>query len=262
MYTKENLKQQLADMGLVPEDAVMMHSSMKAIGQVEGGADTVLDALMEYFAPGLFMTPTHTWAQMSTEYNVFDPATEPSCVGLLTNMFRQRPGVVRSLHPTHSIAAYGPKAAAYISGEENITTPCSPDGCWGRLRAIGGKVLLVGVTHARHTYIHAVEEMLDVPERLTDEPVDFVIVMPDGKRKDVKVHRHYNPVEPHISVQFDKLMKGYFELGAAKRCKLGDAECILCDCEKIYQVTAKVLSHNIDAFVKLKEIPDSWWQEN
>lgn len=262
MYTRQQLMQQLEQMGLKHTDAVMMHSSMKAIGAVEGGADTVLDALMEYFAPGLLMTPTHTWRQMSESYNVFDPATEPSCVGLLTNLFMKRPGVVRSLHPTHSIAAYGPEAAAYVQGEENMTTPCAPEGVWGRLLEKKGKVLLVGVTHARNTYIHAVEEMLDVPERLTEKPVEFVIVMPDGSRKTVHVHRHYNPVEPHISERFDKLMEGYFETGAALRGKLGDAECILCDCERIYEVTRRVLSHQINAFIDCPEIPRAWWTED
>lgn len=260
MHTKQTLMDQLAAMGLKREDRVMMHSSMKAIGLVDGGADTVLDALMTYFAPGLLMLPTHTWRQMGEGHNVFDPVTEPSCVGLLTEMFRKRPGVVRSLHPTHSIAAYGRDAEDYVRGEENVTTPCAPEGVWGRLRDTHAKVLLVGVTHARNTYIHAVEEMLDVPQRLTPAPVDFEIVMPDGHHKQVAVHRHFNPVEPHISERFDKLMEGYFATGAAKRGQLGDADCILCDCEKIYQVTARVLQHNINAFIDCPQIPAAWWE--
>ena len=49
MYTKQDLIQCLKDMGLKSTDAIMVHSSMKAIGEVEGGADTVVDAFMEYF---------------------------------------------------------------------------------------------------------------------------------------------------------------------------------------------------------------------
>ena len=48
MYTKQDLIQCLKDMGLKSTDAIMVHSSMKAIGEVEGGADTVVDAFMEY----------------------------------------------------------------------------------------------------------------------------------------------------------------------------------------------------------------------
>ena len=261
MYTKQALKDQLQAMGLKPTDTVMMHSSMKAIGAVEGGADMVLDALMEYFAPGLLLLPTHTWAQMNDEYNVFDPAAEPSCLGLLPNMFMKRQGVVRSLHPTHSIAAYGEDAQAYVAGEEYRLTPCAPMGCWGRLLGRKAKILLVGVTHARNTYIHAVEEYLNVPERLARKASIFHVRMPDGTLRTVPQYRHYNVDEPHVSDHFDKLMDGYFETGAATRGHLGDAACIVCDCEETYRVTERVLAHQINCFLEPDEIPPQWWRE-
>lgn len=261
MYTKADLIGHLHQMGLRPTDAVMVHSSMKAIGEVEGRADTVLDALMEYFAPGLLMLPTHTWAQMNDSYNVFDPAAEPACVGILPNLFMKREGVVRSLHPTHSIAAYGPRAAAYIAGEENCTTPCSADGCWERLRKEDAKILLIGVTHARNTYIHAVEECLNVPQRLAKTPSRFTVIMPDGTRREVLQYRHYNPKEPYVSEHYVKLTQGYYETGAAKKTRFGDAACILCRCEDIYRVTQRVLAHEINAFLDRDEIPAAWWRE-
>ncbi|MBP3655860.1 MAG: AAC(3) family N-acetyltransferase [Clostridia bacterium] len=260
MYTRDMLIAQLRDMGLQPTDTVMIHSSMKAIGPVEGGADTVLDALMAYFAPGLLLLPTHTWAQMNDSYSVYDPATEPACVGILPNLFMKRPGVVRSLHPTHSVAAYGEGAAAYIAGEENVLTPCAPEGCWGRLYTTGAKVLLIGVTHARNTFIHAVEEYLDVPERLADTPSYFTVVMPDGTHKQSIQYRHYNAKEPHVSEHFVKLTEGYYETGAAVRGQLGDAACILCDCRELYRVTERVLAHEINCFLDRDEIPRAWWQ--
>lgn len=48
-YTKLDLLQDLADMGLTGQETILIHSSMKSIGPVDGGADTVLDALMEFF---------------------------------------------------------------------------------------------------------------------------------------------------------------------------------------------------------------------
>ena len=42
-YTKQTLQQDLAAMGLTGTETILIHSSMKAIGVVEGGADTVLD---------------------------------------------------------------------------------------------------------------------------------------------------------------------------------------------------------------------------
>lgn len=259
-HTKENLLADLSAMGLKHTDAIMVHSSMKSIGAVAGGADTVVDAFMEYFKEGLFMTPTHTWAQMGENHSLFDPEEEPACVGIIPNVFRQREGVVRSLHPTHSIAAYGPKAAAYIKGEENVITPAQPGGCWSRLLDVDAKILLVGCTHARNTFMHAVEEHLDVPERLTAEPVNFQIKMPDGSIKDVAVHRHYNPVTAHISEEYDKLAQAFYDCGAAKKVKFGDADCILCEAREIYRVMEKVLAHEINCLIDRSEIPREWWE--
>ena len=160
MYTKEELKQQLRNVGLTGKETILIHSSMKAIGEVEGGADIVLDAWMEYFSEGLLLLPTHTWANVNAQHPVYDYRNTPSCVGLLTNLFRQREGVVRSLHPTHSLAGYGKNAAEYLAGEEERNTPCTPGGAYDRLKDCGGKILLVGVGHERNTYIHSVEEVM------------------------------------------------------------------------------------------------------
>ena len=104
------------------------------------------DAWMEFFAEGLLLLPTHTWRFINEENRVFDVRRSPCCVGILPELFRHRPGVVRSLHSTHSMAAYGKGAAAYLEGELDANTPCTPGGCYDRLRAAHGKVLLLGVT--------------------------------------------------------------------------------------------------------------------
>lgn len=259
MYTKEKLKGQLIEMGLREDDTVFVHSSMKAIGAVDGGADTVIDAWMEYFKEGLLLLPTHTWKQMSETYSVFNPETEPACVGLLPNIFRKREGVVRSLHPTHSVAAYGKEASSYIEGEELLPTPCHPTGVMGRLLSRNAKILLVGVTHIRNTFIHSVEEMYEVPERFTKQPVDFEVVMPDGSRKKVPMYRHYNPHTAHISESYDKMLEGYFETDVAKKGKFGDAECILCDAKGIYEVTGRVLEKERNCFIERETIPKQWY---
>lgn len=260
VYTKEDLKEQLRQMGLKPTDTVLIHSSMKAVGEVEGGADTVLDAWMEYFSEGLLLLPTHTWRQMGESYPVFDPDTEESCVGLLTNLFRKRPGVVRSLHPTHSMAAFGKHAAEYVAGEENNNTPCTPGGCYDRLRSVGGKILLVGVGHERNTFIHSVEEVLNVPNRLTDKPYLFYVKLPDGTKKPVYMRRHYNPVQPHISEDFVKLEQAFFDREVAKRAGFGAASCILCDAKGVFEVTRQVLAPNPECLITEETISPKRWQ--
>ena len=56
-YSKDQLKQQLKEIGIRPTDNLLVHSSMKSLGPVEGGADTLIDALMESVPKGLLMMP-------------------------------------------------------------------------------------------------------------------------------------------------------------------------------------------------------------
>ena len=87
-YTKADLKHDLAAMGLTGNETILIHSSMKSIGPVEGGADTVLDAWMEFFAEGLLLLPTHTWRFINEENRVFDVRRSPCCVAILPELFR------------------------------------------------------------------------------------------------------------------------------------------------------------------------------
>lgn len=66
MYGKGDLLRQLEQSGISPEATVMVHTSVKAVGPLENGGDTLLDVLMEYFHSGFLLLPTHTWDKMGT----------------------------------------------------------------------------------------------------------------------------------------------------------------------------------------------------
>ena len=87
MYTKNSLLQDIEKMGINPQSTLLIHSSMKSIGLVEGDADTVLDAWSEYMRDGLLIFPTHTWKQIGKETMTFDSRSLPSCVGILPESF-------------------------------------------------------------------------------------------------------------------------------------------------------------------------------
>ncbi len=261
MYAKTELFKQLEQMGLKNTDTVLIHSSMKAIGEVDGGADTVLDVWQEYFANGLLLLPTHTWANVNAENPVYDPVNTESCVGLLTNLFRKREGVVRSLHPTHSMAAYGLHAAEYVLGEEYCNTPCTPGGCYDRLRQRNGKILLVGVGHERNTFIHSVEEVLNIPNRLADKPMELTVCMPDGSSRKVYMRKHYNAQQPHISEDFVKLNQAFLDCGVVEEVQFGDAQCLLCDAKGGFEVIRHVLAPDPECLVTAPDIPPERWLE-
>lgn len=67
MHTKESLMEQLIQLGIDRKGTLLVHSSMKSMGEVEGGADTVLDVFMEYMKDGLLVFPTHTWSYINAK---------------------------------------------------------------------------------------------------------------------------------------------------------------------------------------------------
>jgi aminoglycoside 3-N-acetyltransferase len=139
-------------LGLARGDAVLVHSSLRAVGPVEGGADAVVDALLEVLGPeGLLVVPTFT-------YNTarFDPLTEPGLTGALGETVRRRPDAVRSAHPTHSVAAIGAGARELCAGHEEVAA-AGPGSPFDRLVEQGGTVLLLGVGHVANTTVHVGE---------------------------------------------------------------------------------------------------------
>lgn len=259
MYSKEDLKRQIAAMGIQPWDTLLVHSSMKTIGPVEGGADTVLDAFCEYLAEGLLVLPTHTWDRLSGEYSVFDVENEPSCVGLLTNLFRKRPGVLRSWHPTHSVAAFGRGAEEFIAGEEKFDTPCAREGCYGKLYDRRAKVLFLGVDLTRNTLIHGVEEWACVPNRLSTHHLPLKIRTPDGRLLDRPLRHHSAPIR-NISGNYDKLEEPLLALGIALRGRIGDANSTLVEVAPMVDLTMEFLRRNPDLFLDRQPVPKEWYE--
>lgn len=245
MYTLENLQTQLQEMKIDPKGTLLVHSSMKAIGRTEGGAETVLDALCQYMREGLLIFPTHTWRQMNENYTVFDVRKEPSCVGLLSNLFLCREQVIRSLHPTHSVAAAGKDAAAYTAGEENTRTPCPRNGCWGKLYDRNASILFIGCSLKSNTYLHGVEEWENIPNRLARTPQVFTVIDSRGLRHTVPQYRHHTSdpaAEP--SQHYDKMEPVFLREGALRYGRFGDARCILCSAVKMADITASYLRQN------------------
>ena len=251
MYTKEDLIRDMEVMGVDPKGTLLVHSSMKSIGEVDGGADTVLDAMMEYMKDGLLVLPTHTWDRVNREHPVFRAAEEDSCVGILTNLFRKRPGVIRSLHPTHSVAAYGKDAAGYTAGEEKQTTPCHRSGCWGRLYDRKAKILFLGCRLTSNTYLHGVEEWNGIPGTLRDYAEVYTVIAPDGTEYTVPQYRHSGGA----SVHYGKMEPVFLRHGALKYGTFGDARCVLCDAVGMADITKKCLEKNPRLF-RCEDLPE------
>lgn len=252
-----NLIQDLKNMNLKSNDTVLIHSSCKKIGY---DAEDILDTFMEYFKDGLLLLPAHTWATINENNPIYDPKESLPCVGILPTLFMKRKNVHRSLHPTHSILAYGNEALEYIKDEEYNNTPATPHGVYDRLREKNAKILLLGVGNERNTFIHSVEEVLNIPNRLGDKPMHLYIKVND-KLIDSYMRRHYNEKEPHISMAFPKLDKAFLALKAMEKYQFGEAKALVCDANKIFNVTRHILRKNPEIIINEEIIVDSLWTD-
>ena len=242
MHTYSSLKKDLLESGLLPSDTVLIHSSMKSIGNVDGGTDTVLDVLMDYFGrEGLLVFPTLSYNIYGMEEKSFSPEKTPSVVGLLTEMFRKRPGVVRSLHPTHSVAAYGKDAEEFCAGHEEFSTPCARRSPWGKLYDRKAKILFIGTKSIGcSTFFHGVEEFLPVPGMFEKDLYDLKLLFPDGSCKIIPSLRHNG----HHNKYYALTMPLLREKGALKETMFGDAACFLLDAAESADILLVLLKEN------------------
>lgn len=247
MHTKEQLIEHISSIGIEPNDRVLIHSSMKAIGSVEGGVDTVLDAFMKYLSDGLLIFPTHTWQEWNNKDHLFNPETEPSCVGILSEHFRKRKGVIRSWHPTHSVAAMGKEAAEYVKGEEKTHTPCPRNGCWGRLYDIRAKILFLGAPLKTNTYLHSVEEWYDVPDRIAEAATHYHIQVPGLELINCYQNRHHSSLGD-VSRYYGKFEEIFMESGIARKGMIGSARSICCDAKDMADLVGKHLERFPELF--------------
>lgn len=157
MITKDDIVFSLECMGIKKGDILLLHSALTSIGKVDGGVDTVIDAFLEAIGEEgtLVMSTLTGWLAP------FDAATSPSAVGYLSEAFRNRPGVLRSLHPVHSVAAYG-KYAEYITKDhDKCETGCGEGTPYLKIAELHGKAILLGVDMDRNTTMHSMEEAID-----------------------------------------------------------------------------------------------------
>ena len=237
-HTKASLMEDLKNIGINPTGTLKVHLSYKAIGDVDGRGDTVLAALMEYMKDGLLVMPSHTWESVRETNPVMDVLHTPSCVGALTEMFRKKEGVHRSLHPTHAVAAFGKDAQDFVAGEEKIGTPCGEGGCYYKLWQRDAQILLVGVNFTRNTFIHGIEEWDHAQGTIGENVEDYFVINHAGQRLHTPQKRHCAELgsETFSKLEPDALSQGIMTLG-----KFGNASTRLMGAKAIRDLTAGFL---------------------
>ncbi len=195
--SKSELRAGLESLGIVEGDTVMLHSSLKSIGFVDGGPRTMLEALIESVGKsGTLVVPTY-WlpggtilATCQLEGYVFDPRRHGSHLGRLPSEFLTFDGIERSVHPTHSVSAVG-RDARYVVEAHHLAPSIFGEGSpWDRCHALDAKVIGLGISMGPVTFYHLLEdrmlERFPLPVRMSTTYV-LPCLDTDGRKVDVPV---------------------------------------------------------------------------
>lgn len=197
---KEDLIKGFKDIGVKEGQSIMVHTSLKSLGFVCGGAQIVIEALIQCVGnEGTIMMPTQSWKNLDPEegvhweepkewwqlirdnWPVYDKDITPTnTMGQVAEMFRRWPGAKRSNHPARSVAAFG-KYADYLTKDHDLSNIFGENSPIDRLYKLDGYVLLIGVGYDKNTSLHLADARAEYPGKHNVNESSAVMV--DGKRQ-------------------------------------------------------------------------------
>ena len=177
----------------------MVHTSLSSMGDVCGGAPTVIEALLEAVgSEGTIMMPTQSWKNLDPEVGVhpevsedewkvirdnwrlyYKHTTPTQTMGAVAELFRQWPGSLRSDHPARSVSANG-RHVAYLTENHDLSNIFGDGSPIGRLYELDGYVLLIGVGYDKNTSLHLADARADYPSKHLS--TEHSAVMENGER--------------------------------------------------------------------------------
>jgi len=244
-----NIRKQLCDLGINPGDVILMHSSMKSLG-TDMTPEEFINELIEALTPeGTLLLPALTYESVTFDNPRFSVNDSEPCVGILTKTFHKMPGVIRSMHPTHSVCAWGAKADELTKMHINDNTPVGPGSPFMLLPEYKGKLLFVGDVLGSCTFMHGIEEIVDAPYTLNEKMTTYTLTDSTGntRQKDYYTHnfkgweQEYNRIRDIMS---------YPDIRTGPICS---ATCTLINAEKLKTAATERFQDNIYAFVSPAE---------
>ncbi|MHC1787492.1 MAG: AAC(3) family N-acetyltransferase [Christensenellales bacterium] len=241
------LIQDLEALGLCPGDTLLMHSSFRALGPLEGGIGALIEALRRVLGErGTLLVPALSYAYVTEENPVFDARRTASCIGAVPEYFRRLPEVRRSLSPTHSVCALG-RLAGDLTGDQLLdSTPVGPHSPFRRLAEAGGKLLFLGCGLRPNTSMHGVEELVTPPYLFRPGLFPFTVVDEAGRAHDILCRRHSFQIGDTVYEQRYERVLDLLDGDEKRRGRIGQADCFLLDARAVWMKAEAALRR--DAF--------------
>jgi aminoglycoside 3-N-acetyltransferase len=168
---KGALRTALRGLGVREGDVMYVRSSYDQMGSIRATPVEIIRVLSEVIGEnGTLVMPTYPMSGLSQEYldnhPVFDWRRTPSTAGMLTEVLRRMPGTERSLHPTHPLAARGPRAAWMTEGHEHSEAPFDERSPFQKLLEVNAVILSIGhfeTMTLRHFADHQIRDEIPHP---------------------------------------------------------------------------------------------------
>jgi aminoglycoside 3-N-acetyltransferase len=226
------------EIGVESGDTLLVHSSYKSLGAVEGGPHAVIDALRDALGErGTLIVPTFNFAFCEGE--PFDARSTPSRMGVLTEIVRQMPEATRVQHPIYSFAVLGARAgeAAAISDPSSY----GRDSLFGRLRDWDGKIMIIGLPYNHSmTFFHHVEEMQGVDYRYMKSFTGTVTDV-DGRSGEQTVTMLVRDLDRGVVTAVDAMGELLANKGIIHTKQIGDAKVRLMRVRDVFDATAEAM---------------------
>ncbi len=244
---KKQLVQELINIGVEKGDILNVKVSLKALGKVEGGANTIIDALLEAVGPegtivcDSFVSPFYSMLKWFNRKRVSKRDT-PSYAGAFANVMVKRPDAFRSSHPIQAFTAIGKEAKALT---ESFKADSAPFVILRAIADMGGKNLRIGdvnkVVGVGTTHVAICE--LGFWQICVPRGIYYI----DEQGKKRFFHRYWANGCPK---GFNKLMHYYYEGGAVIHDgKIGNASALLTSMSKTLEIEKNLFKQNPSAFL-------------
>lgn len=249
MLTMAELVAGFKDIGLQADDTVLVHSSYKSLGGVEGGPQAVIDALLEVLGPqGTLVMPTFNF-----DFNKgqpWDVRSTPSQMGVLTELVRTDPRAKRVFHPIYSFAVIG-KYAEELT-RERYKSSYERKSLFGKLRDLDGKIMIIGLSYNHSfTFVHHVEEMEGVDYRYL-KAFTGLVTDENGVTTTDTFYMLVRDLEKGVLTAVDPMGALLEEKGVAKTRRIGEADVKMLDANEAYAFIAREMRRDPFLLYQLK----------
>jgi aminoglycoside 3-N-acetyltransferase len=250
-FTRQDFVRMLTRLGVELGDTLLVHSALDQFSAFLGKSVDIILSLQEVLGPGgTLLMPTLPFTGSAVEYvrtpRVFDARRTPSQMGLLTELFRRTPGVMRSLHPTHAVAAWGAQARAITEDHHKALTPCGRGTPYMRLLDQRGKILFLGTDIGVMTFFHTVEEVLE-PQMPFSPFTEDVFMLESRDAEGHTVVSRTRLFEPQYSRcrNLHKLVPVLKQQGWWREARLGGMKAILLHANQVLEASSALAKRRI-----------------